>query len=261
MPLPIRPDASTYRPPAPAHRPSARVRTRERLRAVVIGASTGGIEALNHLLPLLPADLPVPIFVVLHLRPDAPSSLSTLFAGRCALRVAEAEDKMPVTPGTLYFAPPDYHLLLDADLGPDGNAVPCLALSTEPPERFSRPSIDVLFESAATVYGGGLLGVLLTGANDDGAAGLEAVRHAGGQAWVQAPATALSAEMPDAAIRRGAVDRVLTLPQIASRLARTTHRLHRAEQVAAAAHTDTLTAAEPAEQAQCAGPAILARGP
>lgn len=181
--------------------------------AVVVGASAGGIEALNRLLPMLPAAFHPPLIVVLHLRPDTPSLLPELFGRRCALTVREAEDKMPVGPGHLYLAPPDYHLLVERD--PNGTR---LALSVDPPERFSRPSIDVLFESAAYVWRDRLLGILLSGANDDGARGLEVIRAAGGRAWVQAPDTAAADIMPAQAIARGAVDEVLTIEAIGSRL-------------------------------------------
>ena len=110
--------------------------------AVVIGASAGAVEALSVILPALPAGYPVPVAVVVHLPPDRPSIMAELFAARCRVAVREAEDKEPLVPGTVYFAPPDYHLLVEAA----GH----LSLSSEEPVRFSRPSIDVLFESAAS---------------------------------------------------------------------------------------------------------------
>jgi two-component system chemotaxis response regulator CheB len=177
------------------------------VHAIVIGASAGGIEALSVLLPALPAGLLASVFIVVHIPRDTPSMLQEVFAPRCALPVLEAEDKLPVLAGSVYFAPPDYHLLIDAG--------PHIALSTDELVNFSRPSIDVLFESAADIYGAGLLGILLTGANQDGAAGLEAVANAGGMTIVQDPATARSPQMPEAAIRRRLPDRVLTLDQIA----------------------------------------------
>jgi two-component system chemotaxis response regulator CheB len=177
------------------------------LDAIVIGTSAGGVEALSILLPALQPDLRAAVFVVLHLPRERPSLLAEIFGPRCRLPVREGEDKQPVEPGTVYFAPPDYHLLLDEG--------PSLALSTDPPVHFSRPSIDVLFESAADVYGARLLGVILTGASTDGALGLEAVHRAGGMTIVQEPHTALVPVMAEAALKRGPVDLVLPLDQIA----------------------------------------------
>src|SRR5580692_7620642 len=147
--------------------------------AVVIGASAGGIEGLSVLLPALPARLRVPVFIVMHLPREHRSLLSEIFAPKCALRVSEAEDKTPAAPGCVYFAPPDYHLLLDEG--------PSMALSVDEPVHFSRPSIDVLFESASDLYRRQLLGIILTGASQDGAGGLAAVRQAGGVTVVQQP--------------------------------------------------------------------------
>jgi two-component system chemotaxis response regulator CheB len=175
--------------------------------AVAIGTSSGGVDALSKLLPAIPATFDGAVFVVLHLPPERPSLLVDIFRPRCALRVREAEDKETVTPGTIYFAPPDYHLLIEAG--------PALALSVDEPVNFSRPSIDVLFESAADVYGPRLLGVILTGSSGDGAAGLEAVQRARGVTLVQEPSTAQSPIMADAAIRRAPGHRVLSLPAIA----------------------------------------------
>lgn len=178
--------------------------------AVAIGASAGGVDALLELLPALPAGYALPILVVLHLPRERPSLLVDIFQPRCALPVREADDKEPVVAGTVYFAPPDYHLLVDAG--------PSLALSTDPPVNWSRPSIDVLFESAADVYRSRLLGIVLTGANDDGTAGLAAVQRAGGVTVVQDPADAWSARMPSAALSHVVPDHILTLGAIASML-------------------------------------------
>jgi len=181
-----------------------------RIEAVVIGASAGGIEALSVLLPALPAESTVSFFVVLHLPRDRPSLLVHLFERRCALPVREAEDKEPVTPGTIYFAPPDYHLLVER-----GRQI---ALSADDPVHYSRPSIDVLFESAADVYGERLLGVILSGANEDGAVGLAAVHRARGVTIVQQPGETLMPQMVVSALQRGAADFVLPLEQIADLL-------------------------------------------
>jgi two-component system chemotaxis response regulator CheB len=178
---------------------------------VVIGASSGGIELLGTLLPQLPAGFPAAVLVVQHLRGDTRNLLHELYAPRCALPLCEAADKQPIEPGRVYFAPPDYHLLVELDH--------TCALSVDDPVRYSRPSIDVLFESAAFAYRAGLLGILLTGANDDGSAGMAAIRAAGGTTWAQLPSTARAPIMPSSAIERGVVDEVLTPDAIGARLA------------------------------------------
>jgi len=181
-----------------------------RVDAVVIGTSAGGVEALSRLLPALPRGAPVAVFVVLHLPRERPSLLVDIFGPKCGMAVREASDKEPVEAGTIYFAPPDYHLLVDEG--------PHLALSSDELVNFSRPAIDVLFESAADEYGERLLGIVLTGGNQDGAAGLQAVRAAGGMTIVQQPETAQVPYMPELALERGEVDYVLTLEQIAALL-------------------------------------------
>ncbi|SFE60987.1 chemotaxis protein CheB [Paracidovorax wautersii] len=164
----------------------------ERLQVVVIGGSAGSIDALGVLLPALPATLRATVVVVVHLPRERPSLLCQIFQPRCALPVREAQDKEPLEPGTIYFAPPDYHLLLDAG--------PTLALSVDEPVHFSRPSIDVLFETAADACGSQLLAILLSGANADGAQGLVAVQVAGGTTLVQSPASCAVPFMPEAAL-------------------------------------------------------------
>lgn len=176
------------------------------VEAVVIGASSGGVEALTRVLPALPADTRASVFVVLHLPRERGSLLVDVFAPRCKLPVREVHDKDPIAAGTIYFAPPDYHLLVD-----DG---PQLALSADAPVAFSRPSVSVLFESAAAVYGDRLLALLLTGAGSDGTAGMQAVQRAGGLTVVQQPASAHMPQMPEAALERVSVDYVLTLDEI-----------------------------------------------
>jgi two-component system chemotaxis response regulator CheB len=177
--------------------------------AVVIGASAGGVEALSALLPALRAASP-PVLVVLHLPRERPSLLVNVFQPRCAVEVREAQDKDPIEPGVVYFAPPDYHLLVEGD----GQ----IALSVDDLVNYSRPSVDVLFESAADVYGSRLLGMILTGASDDGAAGLAAIHQAGGWPVVQRPELAHTRLMVDAALRRTPVDFVLTLEEMADML-------------------------------------------
>lgn len=181
-----------------------------RVDAVVIGASAGGIEALTVLLPALPAGLRATVLVVLHLPRDKPSVLAEIFARKCALPVREAEDKEPIQPGTVYFAPNNYHLLVDNG--------PQLSLSADDPVHHSRPSIDVLFESAAEIYNERLLGIILSGANDDGAAGLAAIHDAGGVTIVQSPQTARAPQMALSALKLRPADCVLPLEEIADML-------------------------------------------
>lgn len=176
-----------------------------KIRAIVIGASAGGVQALTVLLPVLTA--PVAVFVVVHLPRERPSLLAEIFKARCALRVCEAEDKEPVQPGTIYFAPPDYHLLIDEG--------PALSLSVDEPVQHSRPSVDVLFETAADHYRDALMGIVLTGANQDGTAGLRAVQARGGLAIVQQPDTAQATLMPGSAAAACPLASVLTLEAIA----------------------------------------------
>ena len=181
-----------------------------RKEVVVIGASAGAVDALSAILPALPADYPLPVVVVVHVPPDKKSAMSELFASKCAVRVLEAEDKEPLTPGTVYFAPPDYHLLVEPDRR--------LSLSSEEQVHYSRPSIDVLFESAADALGPGAVAVLLTGASSDGAKGLRGVCDAGGTALVQHPDEAAVPTMPRAGLSACPAAVALNLAQIAGRL-------------------------------------------
>jgi two-component system, chemotaxis family, protein-glutamate methylesterase/glutaminase len=158
-----------------------------------IGASSGAIEALGQLLPELPPRLTAALTVVIHVPPDRHSGLPELLSAKCALPILEADDKTSPLPGHVYFAPPNYHLLVEDD--------GCLALSTDEPVHFSRPSIDVLFESLAHAFGRRALGILLSGANADGAAGLATIKARGGLTWVQSPHTARASTMPEAALR------------------------------------------------------------
>jgi two-component system chemotaxis response regulator CheB len=188
------------------------------IELVAIGASAGGIEALIQLLPELPGDFGPAVLVVVHVRPDSPSLLPELFAARCRLPVIEPNDKDMIASGTIYVAPPGYHMQVEPDES--------IALSIDPPVRFSRPSVDVLFESAAHTYHEALLGIVLSGANDDGARGLEVIYRAGGHCWAQDPATAPSDAMPRGAIARGGVHEVLTLDAMAARLRGMVGRKH-----------------------------------
>jgi two-component system chemotaxis response regulator CheB len=180
--------------------------TRDAASAIVIGASAGGVDALKPLLSALTPRSP-PVLVVVHIPRQRPSLLATIFSQSCPGLVREAVDKMPLRPGEVYFAPPDYHLLVERGPG--------LALSIDDPVQYCRPSIDVLFESAADVFGPDLVGIVLTGNNDDGAAGLAAVRRQSGRAIVQDPETAQGSTMPAAALRRVPDAQALALPEIA----------------------------------------------
>jgi len=176
------------------------------IAAIAIGASTGGVEALTRLLPALPGDLAASVFVVLHLPRERASLLPEIFAPRCRVPVRDVHDKDPILGGTIYFAPPDYHLLIDEG--------PQLALSMDDPVEFSRPSVSVLFETAAAVYRERLLALQLTGAGSDGAGGMQAVHAAGGITVVQQPDDARMPQMPQSALDRISADYVLTLEQI-----------------------------------------------
>jgi two-component system, chemotaxis family, protein-glutamate methylesterase/glutaminase len=175
-------------------------------RLVVIGTSLGGLHALSIVLSRLGADFALPIAVVQHRGTEGESAtLTSLLQRRCLLPVSEANDKEPLVGGHVYLAPPDYHLLVDGGR---------FALSTEARVQHARPSIDVLFESAGDVFGARTLGVVLTGANADGAAGARHIKRRGGQVVAQDPATAEAPQMPAATIATGVVDRVLTLDEI-----------------------------------------------
>jgi two-component system chemotaxis response regulator CheB len=176
-------------------------------KAIAIGASAGALEALSVILPSLSAYYGLPVFVVVHVPPDKGGILAELFRAKCSIKVREAEDKEPIGGGTAYFAPPDYHLLVETDKS--------LSLSNDEPVLYSRPSIDVLFESAADAYGPSLIAIVLTGANQDGAEGLKAVAEAGGTAIIQSPEEAYASAMPEAAIAKCPGARIMSLKEIA----------------------------------------------
>ncbi len=177
-----------------------------RYRAIVMGVSAGGFKALSTVLPKLQPSLPLPVLIVQHLSPVSDTYLVDHLKRLCAVKVKMAEDKEPAEAGVVYLAPPDYHLLVEADNS--------LALSLENRVNYSRPSIDVLFSSAAEVYLEGLIGVIMTGANSDGAEGLARIKECGGLAVVQAPETAEVNVMPLAAMEVVAVDYVVPLERL-----------------------------------------------
>jgi two-component system chemotaxis response regulator CheB len=176
---------------------------------IVVGTSWGGLAALRTLAGALPREFGLPIAVVQHRHKDSDRLLATVLQDHTALAVCEVEDKQPLQPGFLFIAPADYHLLVER-----GH----FSLSTDAPVRYSRPSIDVAFTSAADSYGARAVGVVLTGANADGAEGLARIVERGGLAVVQSPATAESPTMPSAALEAVPSARVLTIPAIADLL-------------------------------------------
>jgi two-component system chemotaxis response regulator CheB len=189
---------------------SAQTETGASIRAVAIGASAGAVQALMRILPALPAGYGLPVLIVVHVPPDRGNALVPLFQTKCRIEVKEAEDKEPARAGVVYFAPSDYHLLVEAD----GS----LSLSSDELVNHSRPSIDVLFESCADAYGPSLAGVILTGANHDGARGLRAVAEAGGVVLVEQPGGAHAPTMPAAALAACPSAKEKTLEAIASYL-------------------------------------------
>lgn len=182
--------------------------TSGKIKALVIGGSAGAVSALLALLPSLPADYPLAVMIVIHLPPDGKSTLATLLHDRCRIAVKEAEDKEPIRPGTVYLAPSNYHLLVEPHFE--------ISLSQDELVHYSRPSIDVMFESAADAYGSSLAGVILTGASRDGACGLRAIEAAGGRVFVQTPASSEAATMPQAALDACPTARSLDLPALAA---------------------------------------------
>jgi two-component system, chemotaxis family, protein-glutamate methylesterase/glutaminase len=175
-------------------------------KLIVIGASWGGLHAVSEILSALPEDLDAAVIVAQHRKADSlDGGLASILSLRTRLPVRDAEGKEPIEPGNVYLAPPDYHLLIDRGY---------FSLSTEDPVRYARPSIDVLFESAAAAYGERVIGVILTGANEDGAAGLARIKQLGGVAVVQDPRSAERREMPVAALEATAADAVLPLEEI-----------------------------------------------
>lgn len=172
---------------------------------IVIGASAGGVAALSTLVALLPADLPAAVFIVLHIPADSPSLLPTILSRDSALRVAHATHGEQIAPGRIYVAPPNRHLLIDDDR---------IKLVHGPKENLHRPSIDALFRSAARWAGPRVIGVVLTGARDDGAAGMRAIKQCGGLAIVQDPLEASFASMPQSVMQSIKVDYSLLLREI-----------------------------------------------
>src|SRR5262249_20051690 len=177
---------------------------------IAVGTSLGGFNALKTVFGALPKDFPLPIGVVQHRSQNESEGFARLLAGHTQMPVIEAEDKEPIREGHIYICPSNYHLLVDGDH---------FDLSTDAPVLHARPSIDVLFETAAECFGETVIGVLLTGMSKDGTAGLKRVKRAGGHAVVQDPLAAEGQIMPKAAIASVAIDKVLPLEEIAPYLA------------------------------------------
>ncbi|OLS60128.1 chemotaxis protein CheB [Pseudomonas putida] len=184
----------------------------KRIDAIVMGASAGGVAALLSVMACLPKDFAIPLICVLHLPDDHESQLAEVFSRKLGRPVREARDKESIEPGMIYVAGPGYHLSVERDRS--------LSLSQEDRVHYSRPSIDVLFESASDCYGAALAGVLLTGANEDGAAGLARISEYGGLSIVQDPAQAQVSAMPAAALALHRPDHILPLNGIGHLLAK-----------------------------------------
>ncbi len=196
--------AARQNEPPPANR--APGPAKDSYRAAVIGVSAGGLEALAVILAQLPASFPIPVLVVQHLQPDSDTFLAEYLDGCSPLGVKMADEKEALRPGWVYLAPPSYHLLVEED--------ETLSLSVEERVNYARPSIDVLFESAADAYGPALIGIILTGSSRDGSQGLKRIKERGGLTVVQDPATARAEVMPKEALAATRVDHVLALEEI-----------------------------------------------
>lgn len=174
---------------------------------VVIGASAGGSEALMQILPGLPATFPVPVVIVQHLHPLQEGTAMLYRGSGCSLTLKEANDKEALRTGFVYFAPPNYHLLIEDDK--------TFSLSVDPRVHFTRPAIDVMFDSAVDAFGQAIVGIVLSGANQDGAQGLARIERRGGVAVVQEPQDAQVSYMPGAAIQATRSPHILKANQIA----------------------------------------------
>lgn len=192
--------------------PRRRPRQRRHIQALVIGASAGGIDALLRLLPGLHPGFRFPVVVVLHVPEDRDSRLAEVFQQHLPMPVLQAQDKEMLQAGRVYFAPPGYHLSIEKDRS--------FSLSQEDPVHFSRPSIDVLMTSAADAYGADICAILLTGASQDGAAGLASITEGGGLTIVQDPQDAEISTMPAAAIRLRQPEMILPLREMNALLAK-----------------------------------------
>lgn len=181
-----------------------------RFNALVIGTSAGGLNALTRILPALDSDFPAPIIIVQHMSPDGSNYTASLLDRISKVIVKEGDEKEKLEPGTVYLAAPNYHLLIERDKS--------LSLTVDPKVNYSRPSIDVLFESAAEAYRDKLLGLILTGANNDGTMGAVKIIKFGGSVIVEDPESAEASAMPLSVIENCKVDKILPLDEIADYL-------------------------------------------
>ncbi|NDY73797.1 chemotaxis protein CheB [Desulfobacter hydrogenophilus] len=177
-----------------------------RYKAIVMGGSVGSMEALLEIFSGLPRNFRLPIIIVCHVHLHDNGGVVNFFRLQNPLNIKTADDKEPIRPGYIYFAPANYHLLVEQD--------ETFSLTVDSKVNYSRPAIDVLFESAAFVYGEQLIGIVLTGANHDGAKGISCIKKMGGQTIAQNPDTAECPVMPLAAINTGDVDAILSIQQI-----------------------------------------------
>lgn len=180
--------------------------TRNQYKVIVIGVSTGGTKALKTILSVLPSEFALSIIIVIHRHKDTNGYLERLLNNECNVHVKQADEKEKVKAGTVYVAPPNYHLLIEDDC--------TFSMSVEGTVNYSRPSVDVFFESAADVYGQSLVGIILTGANRDGSQGLKKIKERGGLAIVQTPETSEVEDMPRAAIATARPDYILPIENI-----------------------------------------------
>ena len=178
----------------------------KRYETLIIGVSAGGLKALSIIFPHLPANFPLSTIVVQHMHPTSDDFLAHHLNEACPVKVKQVDEKEPIEPGIIYIAPPNYHLLIEEDK--------TFSLTVDAPVNFARPSIDVLFESAADVYGRHLIGIILTGANNDGSRGLKRIKESGGLTIIQDPKTAEADAMPRAAMAAVKPDYVLSLEEI-----------------------------------------------
>lgn len=182
--------------------------TRNPYKVIVIGVSTGGTNALKTILSVLPSEFALSIIIVIHRHKDTNGCLERLLNNECKMYVKQADEKEEVKAGTVYVAPPNYHLLIEDDC--------TFSMSVEGTVNYARPSVDVFFESAAYVYGQSLVGIILTGANRDGSQGLKKIKERGGLAIVQTPETSEVEDMPRAAIAAAKPDYILPIENIGS---------------------------------------------
>jgi len=178
----------------------------KKYKAVVIGTSAGGLKALKRILPRLSSNYPLPLLIVQHISPLSDNYMSQMLNDASKITVKEADEKEKILPSIAYIAPPDYHMLVENDK--------TISLSVEEKVNYSRPSIDVLFETAADAFGDKLIGIILTGANPDGAKGLKKIKDAGGMTIVQSPDDAESKTMPEAAINITKPDYIFSIDEI-----------------------------------------------